>query len=113
MKTMRIAALAAVMAGAAVGLASPASAELLDGTYDQTNPDGHTVAVVFTSCGADCKHADYPGTSAPQREYHLKGNTWTASIGKYNEVETIDNDTLAYTMTSSVAGNHAQLVKVG
>jgi hypothetical protein len=46
MKTMRIAALAAVMAGAAVGLAAPASAELLDGTYDRTGdgPAGSVLA---------------------------------------------------------------------
>jgi hypothetical protein len=66
MKTFRITTLAAVIASAAVGLASPASADLLDGTYERTGngPAGSNFAgpitVVVTSCGAGCKPRGNP-----------------------------------------------------
>jgi hypothetical protein len=108
MKTTRIAILAAAMAGAAVGLASPASAELLDGTYEMTYlkdpapPD----TVVITSCGAGCKHWQMSGPYVAS-EYHLQGNTWTATSADGLPM-TIDNNTLA----GSESGWAYQLVKV-
>lgn len=60
----RIAATAAVLAGAAVGLASPASAEPLQGTYtaEVIASDGSASPLtnspwVFTPCGPDCTRA--------------------------------------------------------
>jgi hypothetical protein len=110
MKTMRIATLAAVVAGAAVGLASPASAELTDGIYELryiVDPSPTPDTIVVTSCGAGCKHIQMTGPYTPS-DYHLQGNTWTATSVE-GTARTIDNDTLA----GSAAGNAYQLVKVG
>lgn len=119
MKTTRIAALAAVMAGAAVGLASPASAELLDGTYEQTGdgPAGSVLGgvrtVTITSCGAGCKNLAGADLSNRVHEYRLEGNTWTARDA--GEVYTIDNGSLTGTETSPFlkAPVHFTYVKAG
>jgi hypothetical protein len=109
MKITRFAILAAVVAGAAVGLASPASAELTDGTYEMTYlkdpapPD----TVVVTSCGAGCKHVQISGPYAAV-DYHLEGNTWTAPSSD-GQAKAIDNNTLAGTASTWAF----QLVKVG
>ena len=98
MKTMRIAALAAVMAGAAVGLAAPASAELLDGTYQRTGdgPAGSQFSeatVVVTSCGAGCKSLAGTLRSDEVVQLHLEGKTWTGT-NSLHDVLTVDNDSL-------------------
>jgi hypothetical protein len=124
MKFMRITTLAAVAAGAAVGLAIPASAELLDGTYNRNAVGGprgpgeeHPTTVVITSCGAGCKHVEYPGTNVPPEDYRLSGNIWTYENPDRKIIETIDNDTLATTLGSTAANfglvMHGQLVKAG
>ena len=70
MKALRIAALAAAMAGAGFALAAPASAELTDGSYTAqiTQPDGATKTEtwVVTSCGDGCKTVN--GWQFEQRE---------------------------------------------
>jgi hypothetical protein len=124
MKFMRITTLAAVAAGAAVGLATPASAELVDGTYNRNAVGGprgpgeeHPTTVVITSCGAGCKHVEYPGTNVPPEDYRLSGNIWTYENPDRKIIETIDNDTLATTLGSTAANfglvMHGQLVKAG
>jgi hypothetical protein len=98
------------LAGAAVGLASPASAELTDGTYQLTyltNPDPTPKTVVITSCGADCKRFQIPGPYEPL-DYHLQGDTWTAT-GADGNTQTINNNTLAGTISTWAV----QLTKTG
>jgi hypothetical protein len=110
MKIKRFAFLAAAMAGAAVGLAAPASAELTDGAYEMRyvkNPSPTPDIIVVTSCGAGCKHFQMNGPYEPF-EYHLEGNTWTAP-SKNGLPNTIDNNTLA----GSENTWEFQLVKVG
>jgi hypothetical protein len=99
MKITRFAILAAAMVGAAMGLASPASAELLDGTYKLTyfKVSGPPSYVVVTSCGAGCKHIQMWGGYEPS-DFHLQGNTWTSNSKDYEE--TIDNNTLLGTASS-------------
>jgi hypothetical protein len=68
------------LAGAAIGLAGPASAEGLSGPYTATVIDGpmkHGGRTTWTlsSCGPDCTHIDTRG--ATQFTLHLQGNTWT------------------------------------
>jgi hypothetical protein len=108
MKTMRIATLATVVAGAAVGLASPASAELTDGTYEITyiGDPSPPINMLVTSCGAGCKHTQIAGAGGSV-DFHLHGNTWTGQ--SEDATVTIDNDTLR----GSSGGNQLQLAKVG
>ena len=108
MRSIRIAAPAAVMAVAAIGLAAPAAAELTDGTYQVTWDNGGTKTWVLTSCGAGCK-SDGSG------EYRLEGNTWTQITPSGVTVYTIDDTTLAGTVGmvgGEITGTY-QLVKVG
>jgi hypothetical protein len=79
MMMMRIAAMAAIVAGASVGLASPASAEPLSGTYTAEVIGNNGVPSpltnspwAFAPCGPDC-------TRGGDREFRLQGDTWTAS----------------------------------
>jgi hypothetical protein len=120
MKTLRIATLAAVMAGAAVGLASPASADLLDGTYDRTGdgPAGSVLAgprtVVFTSCGTGCKNMAGSLLTDEVIQFHLDGKTWTGTDSSHDEL-TIDNVSLTGTETSTFLRDpvHFTYVKAG
>jgi hypothetical protein len=108
--TIRGLAVGVVLAGCAIGLASPASAELTDGTYQLTyltNPDPTPKTVVITSCGADCKRFQIPGPYEPL-DYHLQGDTWTAT-SKEGHTQTIDNNTLAGTISTWAV----QLTKTG
>ncbi len=82
MKTMQIAAVAAVITGAAVGLAGSASAaEPLSGSYRQTTtdsskfPPGSYMPRVFTPCGPDCTR-DVTNPNYVE-DFHLQGSTWT------------------------------------
>jgi len=99
MKTMRIAPLAAAIAGAAaVGLASPAAADLTDGAYTANYDIAGSHPWFVTSCGAGCKSIQWDnGTRSGTDTYQLSGNTWTApgSPGSAISVRTIDNNTLA------------------
>lgn len=111
MRTIRIVATAAVIAGASVVMASPASAEPLDGTYFVAAPEladgGFTWA--FTSCGPDCVSVD--GGSGGQLT--RQGSAWSG-VTNAGCNTTIDENSLAGTyacpMISAIA---IQLSKVG
>lgn len=113
MKTVRFAAVAAVLTSTAVGLATPASAELTDGQYEKTYlSDGRTITVIFTSCGPSCKRQENLD-SAVAVEYHLEGNTWISPAGSAS-VQTIDNDSLTGAFhTGELSSGDFKLVKVG
>lgn len=117
MKTIRMAALATLLTGAAVGLAAPAAAELLDGTYEETqdlNSGSRTLTVVITSCGSGCKNLAGAYTTDEVQHFHLQGKTWTAT-DSMGSVFTIDDDSLAGLWDSQYFGNPVpiHLVKVG
>lgn len=63
--------------------------------------------MVFTSCGARCKHFQMSGPKEAT-EYHLQGNTWIGPASD-NFPTTIDNITLP----GSKSSWDYQLVKVG
>jgi hypothetical protein len=80
-------------AGAAIGLAGPASADPASGNYTGTMVDGGGRYEVGDSkpwtinpCGPDCISAGTAGS--PQHQLHRQGNLW---IGDY---ETLDENTL-------------------
>jgi hypothetical protein len=79
MKATRIAVRVAAMAAAAVGLAGPASADPLSGSYTATVIEGGMAGfhktLVATPCGANCTHLE--GT-APV-DLHLQGDSWTGT----------------------------------
>lgn len=68
-------AVAAVLAGAALALAGPASAELEPGSYSVTDGVGGLASRwMVTPCGQNCLTVQItPENSA---EVHLQGNTW-------------------------------------
>lgn len=92
-------AVASVAVATAVGLAGPAAAEPLDGTYTvvYTGMMGATLDSTwgFTSCGPSCARQDV--NDGPPREFHLQGNTWSTSFTNNGVTcsTTIDKDTLA------------------
>lgn len=103
MKVVRAAAFSAVLAGASIGLASPASADLVDGTYTATMGSGATSTNtwVVTSCGPGCAHVEVPGLPNGTRDLRLEGSTWS-------ETSDIDGDGVSCTTTvdnASLAGN--------
>lgn len=105
MMTIKVAELAAVMVGAAVGLAAPASADLVDGNYQRTGdgPGGNfqgTLPVVITSCGNGCKSLAGTLTNGEVVQLHLQGQTWTGT-NSLNDVLTIDNVSLTGTETGA------------
>jgi hypothetical protein len=103
-RALRGLAVGVVLAGCAIGLASPASADLTDGTYTMTylsQPGPAPATLVVTSCGTGCKQVQL-GSYAPL-EYRLEGNTWTAGD------KTIDNSTLAGQVNTWAV----QLTKIG
>ena len=77
--TVRLRALAALaaFATAAVGLASPATADDFGGTYVRTG-SGESSTWVVTPCGSGCAHvADSDGWSA---DAHPVGGLWTLTV---------------------------------
>ena len=96
-----------VLAGAAVGLASPASAEPPSGNYTATvttgNPAidlniGDTVPVTFTPCGSDCTHLQLGEIEAFQSDLHLQGDAWTGT-----RTTNTGDHVCTYTMDSKVS----------
>jgi hypothetical protein len=75
------------LAGASVGLAGPASAEPLNGTYTATpvaDPNGMaaiypSTTYNFTPCGADCTRLDIGTAGGTVVDLHLQGNVWTGT----------------------------------
>jgi hypothetical protein len=90
---IRMAMAAAAMAISAIGSASPASAELLDGTYGMVGPGGLPMEMVVTSCGAECKRASINGGNP--RDYHLEGSAWRCVYGD-GDVSTVDSNSLVF-----------------
>ena len=76
-----------VMAGVAMVLASPASAEPLSGTYTATPVmDANGMAAMypfttytFTSCGSDCTRLQIGQAGGSVVELHLQDNAWTGT----------------------------------
>ena len=73
-----------VLAGAALGLASPASADPLSGSYNSTVTDGGGMLVpgsksiaVLTPCGADCTHIK---KGEIESDLHPQGPTWNGTF---------------------------------
>jgi hypothetical protein len=100
MKALKIAALSALIAGASIGLAGPASADPLDGAYTMVVTDGHgslnngaSDDVVASPCGPDCSHLNAPKWSA---DVHLAGNTWTG-VASNGMTLSFDNNSLSGT----------------
>jgi hypothetical protein len=94
-RAVRGLAIGVVLAGCAIGLAGPASADLTDGTYQMTylaDPGPPPATIVFTSCGDGCKSSQVVGPYDAQ-DFHLQGDTWTAPRPN-GSLETIDNNTL-------------------
>jgi hypothetical protein len=81
-----IAAVGGVILTAAIGFASPASAEPPSGNYTATVTDGGgrmkvggTQSVIFTPCGPDCAHIQKaPGIT----DLHLQGTTWAGTFAE-------------------------------
>lgn len=122
MKTMRIAALAATLAGAAVGLAAPASADLTPGTYQFTVIEssflkpGPVATWVATSCGTDCMQVNQTAPGAQEEvnlEFHRDGATWTAvhDMGSIPTKVTVDNGSLAGLSESQFEHTEFQLAR--
>jgi hypothetical protein len=96
----------AVLAGAAIGLASPASADPVDGPYTATMLDGggikengSTTTFTLTSCGPDCINMN---TGSAAFDLHRQGNLWTATFGDEGPQPctwTLDNTSLVTTRT--------------
>jgi hypothetical protein len=103
-----------VLTGVAVGLAGPASAELVNGTYTAVigNTATTTQTWAFTPCGQNCMGLSI-GEGAPIREMHLQGNTWSAVPFGDNGMcsTTIDNTSLAGETGCGGMTLHVQLSK--
>jgi hypothetical protein len=98
-----------VLLSCAIGLAGPASAEPLSGSYTRTIIDGGglfkngaTDEETFTSCGPDCSHMQIVGNDGGH-DFHLQGNNWVNSDNGY--MCTFDKDSLQGTLDSP-KGSH-------
>jgi hypothetical protein len=115
MKTTRFAIAAAVMAGAAIGLAGPASAELGEGSYAINSTGGgggmgiHSHWVV-TPCGQGCLTVRF--ANGETTDFHLQGNTWTGTNAA-GCTWTVDNNSLAGRDHCSDLSFDIQLTKDG
>jgi hypothetical protein len=85
-----------VLAGAAVGLAGPASAQLSEGSYTWTVTGGAMTGVhsqwVLTPCGETCMTVRF--SNGETTDFHLQGNTWTGT-NSAGCTWTTDNNSLA------------------
>jgi hypothetical protein len=103
-----------VLAGAAVGLAGPASAQLGEGSYTWTVTGGGMAGVhsqwVLTPCGQTCMTVQY--SNGETNDFHLQGNTWTGT-NSAGCTETIDNNSLAGRNVCPALSTEFQLSKNG
>lgn len=110
-----------VLAGTAIGLAHPASAEAPNGSYTATvttgNPAidlnvGDTVPVTFTPCGPDCAHLRLGTIEAFQSDLRLRGDTWTGTrtteTGEHVCTYTLDGNVSV--LTSECPGYRSTIV---
>jgi hypothetical protein len=83
-------------AGAAIGLASSASAQLTEGSYTWTTTGGGFAGVhsawVLSSCGQDCLTVRF--SNGDTMDLHLQGNAWTGANSK-GCTYSLDNNSLA------------------
>lgn len=95
-------AVAAVLSGAAIGWAGPASAELLAGDYTATminagptdRQEGSTATWAISPCGPDCMHVG--GAGRPGWDLHRQGDTWTGS--NTDSTAALDSNSLVFTL---------------
>ena len=101
-----------VLAGAAVGFAGPASAQLDEGSYTWTvtggGPAGLHSQWVLTPCGQSCLNVQF--SNGETTDFHLQGNTWTGT-NSAGCAMTIDNKSLAG--RNNCGGLEYQLTKNG
>jgi hypothetical protein len=101
---VRRAALCVTFAGVALGLAAPASADELNGTYSATPTSGAVATpwiVTLTPCGPGCTRLTNKGGRVT--ELHLEGNNWTGSQDA-GTAYTFDKDSLAGTYYETFEG---------
>jgi hypothetical protein len=97
MAIARAVAVGVVLAGAAIGVASLASAELGEGSYAVNSTGGgggmgiHSQWVV-TPCGQGCLTVRF--SNGETTDFHLQGNTWTGANAA-GCIWTVDNNSLA------------------
>jgi hypothetical protein len=119
MHNSRLFAVCVALAGAAIGWASPASAESLGGTYTATIGTGSTLTYtwVFTPCGPDCARLNTGNPKEAIQELHLQGTTWSGSgdVDGATCRTTLDSNSLAGSTTLGCGGLTfpVQLSKVG
>jgi hypothetical protein len=109
-----------VLAGTAVGLAVPASAEAPSGSYTATTIEGgmvmqpgSTMNWSLTPCGPDCTRIEPNPPNPKTFDLHPQGNSWTGVDGAGCAV-TLDSTSLLVTEVCPVLGNLSfQLTKNG
>ncbi len=110
-----------VLAVAAVGLAGPASAQPLSGSYTEKVIDGAFPGLirtfVATACGPDCAHLEW---SVPETagDLHSQGDTWAGTrntgVPDIRCTVTIDKSLVENDDCGSLGGNTRwQLTKNG
>lgn len=97
---LRVFAVVAAFACAAVGFAGPAQADDFSGTYIRTG-SGESSTWVVTPCGSGCAHvADSDGWSA---DAHLVGGLWTLTVNLPKATVCNNDGTAPGTLTYKVA----------
>jgi hypothetical protein len=117
MKTSRIALVAAAMASAAIGLAGPASAQPLSGSYTEKVIDGAFPGLirtfVATACGPDCAHLEWSTGTAG--DLHSQGDTWAGTRNTHQPdiscTVTIDKSLVETDDCGSLGNTRWQLTK--
>jgi hypothetical protein len=123
---VRIVGIAAVLAGATLGLASPASAVAPSGTYTATVTEasgtvgpapidvGATVTWALTPCGPDCARLEVnPPNPHPQMELRLQGNSWAGGPDELGCTKTISADASTATEVCKMWTIHYSLGRNG
>ena len=97
MPIARRAAVAAAFAGAVIGLAGPASAQLTEGSYTSTTVGGDFAGVhtqwTLSSCGQNCMTIRF--SNGDTMDLHLQGNAWTGTDSGPGCTYSLDNNSLA------------------
>lgn len=111
-------AIATVLAGAALGLAAPASAKLEAGNYTRTVTEGPFQGaddeITVTSCGQNC--VTFLKDDGPLLDLHRQGSTWTGTRTGDNGVEcswTVDDASLVLRIQCPETSYVSQLTKNG
>jgi hypothetical protein len=117
MNITRVAALAAILLGTSVGVAGPAHAEPISGTYSAVIGTGSTTTQtwVFTPCGPDCTSLDR-GAGLTIQELRRQGTAWSYTYDDGSGVPcttTIDSVSLAGETGCSFMKFPVQLIPAG